>query len=365
MSDSAVGPATPVYSAAVVGCGSGGTLSIRALARSSRFDLAAVCDVRDDARATTADEHPGVRTWADHAEMFAGTPTDVVCVSTYADTHATLAVRAMETGLRGILVEKPLGDTTAAGRRILDEVERRRLPIAVPHGLLARATPREILARVRRGDIGELRLVEIESAGWDIINAGIHWIQYFLTLLGDEPLEAVLASCDTSSRTYRDGMAVETEAVTCAWTRSGVRVVLHSGDFVRTSRAGTSTLFRIVGTEGLIEFWGWENGYRIISPTATSTDTVAVPEVDVTPHQFHLENLAAQIDAGEPDYSVARSSLRALEVCEAAYLSHRERCLVTLPLTTFQPPPPHDWDPGVPYAGTGGGRDGRRLEESR
>ncbi|HZC25910.1 MAG TPA: Gfo/Idh/MocA family oxidoreductase, partial [Actinopolymorphaceae bacterium] len=244
-------PEPRVYSAAVVGCGSGGSLSIDALARSACFHLTAVCDLREEVRRTFAEKYPGIRTYANHHELLTESPTDIVCVSTYADTHAEIAHAAMATGLAGILVEKPLGDTTAAGRAIVTAAEDRRLPLAVPHGLLARATSREVLTRVRRGDIGSLRLVEIECTGWDIINAGIHWLQFFVTLLGDEPLEAVLATCDSSTRTYRDGMQVETEAVTCAWTRSGVRVVLHTGDDVRMSRAERSTLFRIVGTDGL------------------------------------------------------------------------------------------------------------------
>jgi predicted dehydrogenase len=356
------GAAAPVYTAAVVGCGAGGMLSVGALERSDRFRLVAVCDVREEVRATVAADRADVKTYADHRDLLAGAPVDVVCVSTYPDTHADIAHAAMATNLSGILVEKPLGDTAAAGQRIVAEAGRRGLPLAVPHGLLARATSREVIDRVRAGDIGEVRLIEIECTGWDIINAGIHWFQFALTLLGDEPIEAVLASCDASTRTYRDAMQVETEAVTCAWTASGTRVILHSGDHVRMSRPGRATLFRIVGTDGLIEFWGWDTGYRIISPRHTSTEPVQVTELDVLPHQYHLEALATQVDGGAPDYTVARSSLSALGVCEAAYASSRERCVVRLPLADFQPPEPPDWDPGVPYSGIGGGRDGRRLE---
>jgi len=71
--------------------------------------------------------------------------------------------------------------------------------------------------------------------------------------------------------------------------------------------------------------------------------------------------LAGQIDAGQPDYTIPESSLAALELCEAAYLSSRHRCRIDLPLSSFKPPPPSDWQPGQPYSGTGGGRDGRKL----
>ena len=79
---------------------------------------------------------------------------------------------ALRLPLKGILVEKPLGHTAASGRRILEAIKAKGLPMAVPHGLLAKRTPTEIIERVQRGEIGDLKLVEIQNSGWDIINAG-------------------------------------------------------------------------------------------------------------------------------------------------------------------------------------------------
>lgn len=66
------------------------------------------------------------------------------------------------------------------------------------------------------------------------------------------------------------------------------------------------------------------------------------------------------MDQGAPDYAVAEGSLLALEMCEAAYLSCRNGGVpVTLPVAEFGVPQPVDWQPGMPYSGQGGGRDGR------
>ena len=75
----------------------------------------------------------------------------------------------------------------------------------------------------------------------------------------------------------------------------------------------------------------------------------------------HLEHLADMIDSKEVDYAIPESSLLALEICEGAYISSRHRCKVTFPVSEFRPPPPAGWDPGMPYSGQGGGRDGRKL----
>jgi predicted dehydrogenase len=353
-----------VYEATVVGGGAGGRLSLAALEASPRYRLKAVCDLREDVLASLSEQYPGIRTFLSHEEMFRECPADVVCVSTFPPSHEAVALAALAGPLRGILVEKPLADTVAGARRLLSAVKARNVPMAVPHGLLVRAHASEVRDRVRRGEIGELKLVEIQCRGWDIINAGIHWLNFFVALTeGDPPVE-VMALADSSTRTFRDGMQVETVAVTSAQTRSGVRVVMHTGDTIEVNAPGRQFCFRLVGTAGMIEFWGWAPGYRILNAAHPEGLDVSPDEGPATAHQIHLENLARMIDEGRRDYSIPESSLMALELCEAAYRSSREGRLLRLPLETNEPAQA-TWQPGEPYFGVGGGRDGRKLEVAK
>ena len=347
--------------AAVVGGGAGGKLSMDALAALDRFKLVAAADIRPEVCRELEARFPAIRTFTSHREMFAQCPTDDVCVSTWPPSHEEVTLDALALPLKGILVEKPLGHTAASGRRLLEAVKRKRLPMAVPHGLLARETSLEIISRVRSGDIGDLKLMEIQCRKWDIINAGIHWLNFFVTLTGNENMAWVMAICESSTRTYRDGMQVETTAVTYAQTASGVRVVMHTGDDVLVNREGKTSLFRLVGTSGQIEFWGWQRGYRILNAAHPRGETIMPEPLPVMGHRLHLANLAAMIDADRPDYTIPDSSLLALEICEGAYVSSRHQCKVTFPVDKFVPPPQPDWDPGMPYSGAGGGRDGRKL----
>jgi len=334
---------------------------MRALAASERYDLVAVADTDKEARARARDACPEVETYDDHREMFSAQRPDVVCVATWPPTHRAVAGDALALPLQGILVEKPLADNWRDGRAILEQVRGRNLPLAVPHGLLVADHGRQILKLVREGQIGELKLVEVECTGWDIINAGIHWLNYVLVLVGGEKVEWVVASCDTRTRTYRDQMQVETVGVTYAQLRGGCRIVMHTGDEVLISEQGKGTLFRLVGTRGLIEFYGWEPRYRLLNAAHPSGELIEVSSGLQSGHQRHLEHLALQIDRRAPDYAVAESSLAALEVVEAAYLSCRHGCQVMLPLSTFVLPEASDWEAGTPYSGKGGGRDGRKL----
>jgi predicted dehydrogenase len=353
------------FSASVIGGGLGGRLSLTALSNSPFFKLVAAVDIRPEARQSLLHDFPGLQIFGSHGEMFAQCPTAVICVSTYAPSHEPIVLDALElSSLQGLLVEKPLGDCAAAGRRILDAIKTRVLPVVVPHGLRARATPLEIAARVLQGEIGELRSIEVQCDKWDLLNAGIHWLDFCLAVTNDTPIAAVMATCDTSSQTFRDGMQVETVAVTYVENKAGVRMILQTGDFIRVSTPGKSVLLRLVGTRGLIEFWGWENAYFLLNAEYPDGRIIIPEELAVSGHRYHLENLATQIQSGTSDYRLPESSLTALEICEAAFLSSKHRCQVRFPLASFVPAKVTDWEPGKPYSGIGGGRDGRKLEPS-
>jgi predicted dehydrogenase len=350
-----------VYSASVVGGGMGGKLSMRALAASSHFNLEAAADLRADVRSELQRLYPNIKLYASHQELFAACPTDVVCVSTFPPSHREVVLDALKLDLAGILCEKPLGDTAAAGRDILQAVKARKLPMAVPHGLLKLKHSEEIIARVRGGEIGALELVEIECHQWDIINAGIHWLNFFVNLVPNDQAAWVMALAEGSTRTFRDGMQVETTAITYVLTVGGVRAVMHTGDEVMIRRPGKSFMFRIIGTQGTIEFYAWEGVYLLTNAQHPNGEVFKPEPYPVGPHQRHLEGMIAQAESGVLDYSIPESSLAALEIVEAAYISSAHRCKVMLPLETFTPPPETGWQPGQPYAGIGGGRDGRKL----
>lgn len=354
-----------MLTASVIGAGMGGNASLKALKNSPHYDLRAVADISEAARAQVRKQFADVDTFGDWQAMFRECPTDVVVVSVPPALHRSAVMDALELPLRGILVEKPLGHCLTDGRAILNTIRERGLPIGVPHGLLVQTTPRKVLAHVSAGDIGQVQLIEIRCTGWDIINAGIHWLDFCITALDSPDMDHVMALCDTSSRTYRDGLQVETVAATYAVTREGTRIVMQTGDFVDTGRPGRDTLMRFCGDKGTIEFWPWSEGYRIVNADHPGGADLAPENRETrTPHQVHLDNLALQIDDGTADYTIAEDSLKALEICDAAYRSSFHRCRVNLPLDEFVPPPARNWYPGQPYAGTGGGRNGRRLAGS-
>jgi predicted dehydrogenase len=323
--------------------------------------LVAVADLRPALGAELSSKFSGLEFFTDFREMFRSCPTDIVCVSTYPPSHEEVTREALRLPLKAILVEKPLAHSVESAKRILDTVRERNLPMAVPHGLMVKRCALEIIERTQRGEIGELKLVEIQSPKWDIMSAGIHWLNFAVNLNGRIPVESVLAACDKTTRTFRDGMQVETVAVTYVQMANGLRIVMQTGDSVSSNGRREGITFRIIGTAGQIEFWGWEPDYYLMNGRYPE-GLLATPEEEASSlHQRHLENLLPMIASGEPDYSAPESSLAALEICEAAYLSARHGVEIKFPLDRARIPAANDWEPGAPYTGQAGGRDGRRL----
>ena len=60
---------------------------------------------------------------------------------------------------------------------------------------------------------------------------------FSVNLDGRLPVESVLAACDKTTRTFRDGMQVETVAVTYVQMVNGVRIVMQTGDTIRPNGA--------------------------------------------------------------------------------------------------------------------------------
>jgi predicted dehydrogenase len=334
---------------------------MKGLTASDRYELVGVADLSADARREVETLYPGVRTFDNHRTMFEVCSPDVICISTWPPSHLEVTRDAVAAAPLGLLVEKPLADNFLDGQTVLEMIRAKRLPLVVPHGLLMANHAHEVLEHVHAGAIGQLKLVEIECTGWDIINAGIHWLNFFVALTHQEPIDWVMACCDASTQTYRDGMQVETMAVTYAQTRSGIRVVMNTGDYVKVSEEGKGVVFRLIGTAGQIEFYAWEPRYKLLNQDHPQGQLIEVDPGSQSAHQRYLEFLAEQIDEHEADYTLPESSLQALELCEAAYLSNQYHCLVKLPLTDFIPPLPNNWQPGQPYSGEGGGRNGRQL----
>lgn len=357
-------PSSPLR-VVVVGAGTGGRLSITAVQAVPGLELAGMIDRSQDA----LDKVP----WIDRNRVatstslgdLAGMEPDVVCVSTWAPSHREVTEAALAARVKGLLVEKPLAATADDARALLAAAEDAGVPVVVPHGLVSMPAPLKVLGLIGADDgIGTLRHVRIACTGWDLINAGIHWLQYAVTALGDDQVTEVRARYDTGTRTFRDGFMVETSGSATATTAQGVTIEVSTGDEIEVDSV-TGASIELTGSEGTATYHPWEPAY-----TLTRDDTSARVEVNsehtFTGHRHYLTRLRDRVLGRGADDGVARRSLTALDIVRAAYRSSaHDGATVSLPLAEDAPLPvdADAWVPGEPYDPDtmSGGRDGRAL----
>jgi hypothetical protein len=123
---------------------------------------------------------------------------------------------------------------------------------------------------------------------------------------------------------------VESRGATRIEFDSGVCIELHSGNktepksdvLPREEQRGA--LFRVTGSEGVIEFSAWAGSYWIQVGKSDGELIYQPLPPGLSYHQVFLEQLAQNITARELDGSSANLSLAALRLIESAYQQHSD-----------------------------------------
>jgi predicted dehydrogenase len=144
---------------AVVGAGYWGPNLIRNFLASEDWHLVAVCDLDVDRARTVVGRAGDVECVASLDEVLAREDIDAVAIATPARTHQGIALAALEAG-KHVLVEKPLADTLASGRAIVDTATERGLVLMADHTYCYTPAVAKIRELVEDGALGEILFVD-------------------------------------------------------------------------------------------------------------------------------------------------------------------------------------------------------------
>lgn len=139
---------------AVIGAGGWGKNHVR-----TWFELGqlhTVCDLNEEVLDGAVAGKPGVERTSDPADIFADPDVDAVVVATPAQTHADIAIAAMEAG-KDVLVEKPLAISVVDGERIEETSHRLGRVAMVGHVLEFHPAVLALRSLVSAGELGSIR----------------------------------------------------------------------------------------------------------------------------------------------------------------------------------------------------------------
>ena len=259
---------------AIIGCGGMAGAHLNAYLQlqektMGNFTLAAMCDVNAESaqrfadKAGTRPENPEPNVYTDIDKMLEAEDLDAVDICGPHFLHHTLAIACFEAGL-DVIVEKPLGVTIRAGRRMIESAEEHQRILAVAEQVRRWVGPRMVEWLINRSEwmgkprmffrqsIGGVnqdpeqqlreglftwRMNKLTGGGNGIIDGGVHYADLLIYLYG-EPDEVYAQVRNSNQFHFKNAQGkhvpqtVEDTALTTITFKSGV-----TGQWVDTSGA--------------------------------------------------------------------------------------------------------------------------------
>jgi predicted dehydrogenase len=139
----------------VVGYGYWGPNLVRNFSETKGAHVAVVCDLSSDKLASVQRRYPTIRTTRDFNDLLRDPKIDAIVVSTPVQTHFKLALAALKAG-KHVLVEKPMTETSAEARQLIDEAARRQRVLMVDHTFVYTPAVRKIRELVSSNELGSI-----------------------------------------------------------------------------------------------------------------------------------------------------------------------------------------------------------------
>jgi len=179
----------------VVGCGYWGPKLARNLQTLERCELRAAFDLDPQRVEALRRLYPLVQAPASFEELIADPEIDAVAICTPVHSHFPLARAALEAG-KHVLVEKPLTDSSASARVLVDLAASKGLILMVDHTFVYSGAVRRVSDIVRNGDVGDLLYLDFVRVNLGLFQAdvnvlwdlGPHDVSILLHLVGTPPL---------------------------------------------------------------------------------------------------------------------------------------------------------------------------------
>jgi predicted dehydrogenase len=263
-----------------------------------------------------------------------GVTTAVACTAN--GTHIQVIRECLAAGVN-LLIEKPLVETPADLRTVLDTARQKGLQVAAVQNY--RYAPQVLLLRqlMQQRAIGEPVMLDVTFARWRpshglklplMLNQAIHHMDGMRWILGADP-EWCFARSWNPTWNDCDGPTV----LSAIWGFTGGIVVHYSGSYVTQGvQTPFSGLWKLEGSTGRLEFQGDEDTAPIFLSRREPEEN---RRIDSPPDPLGVEvhackEFLAALEAGRMPPTHAVDNARSLAMCWAAQRSSEERRVVQI-----------------------------------
>lgn len=198
----------------IIGCGGiANGKHMPGLSKLGNVALVAFCDIVPDRAKQAVEKYgvPGAKVYENYQDLLSAGGLDVVHVCTPNDSHADIAIAALEAGCH-VMCEKPMAKTATDARRMVEAVQRTGKKLCIGYQSRYRADSQYLHAACRRGDLGDIYfakahavrrravptwgvfLDEEKQGGGPLIDIGTHALDLTLWLMDNYQVKSVTGS---------------------------------------------------------------------------------------------------------------------------------------------------------------------------
>ncbi|WP_306061586.1 Gfo/Idh/MocA family protein [Natronococcus wangiae] len=295
-----------------------------------RCSLVACADIVEENASAFADRNSidASNVFTNYERMLRETEPDVVSVCTPVPTHADIVIDcANADGLRAIHCEKPMADTMAASRRMVEVCADRGVQLTFNHQRRVATPSRRAAELVEEGAVGDVARVELATK--NLFDAGTHLIDLCNAILGDRPAAWVMGQIDYREENVRYGVHNENQAFARWQYEDGTDAIIATGD----KNPLIACDVRVAGTEGELEL----NPDGDAQLRVKTDDSAAWDEIDtgepLADIPAAVDDIVRGLETDEEPQLSGRRALATTEIILGCYESVRRRERVELPLS--------------------------------
>lgn len=161
----------------VVGYGYWGPNLVRNFFDTPNCRLVSVCDASPARLDAVSRRHPSAEVTDRFDDLLADPRVDAITIATPVHTHFALAMRALEAG-KHVLLEKPMTQTVAEGRELVERAERQGLTLMVDHTFVYTGAVRRIKQLIDTSELGRLYY-------YDSVRINLGLVQHDVSVIWD------------------------------------------------------------------------------------------------------------------------------------------------------------------------------------
>jgi UDP-N-acetylglucosamine 3-dehydrogenase len=314
------------YRVGIIGCGGISRAHANGYRGIPDVEIVAAADVDKEQLRKFSEEYEVENLYTDYSEMLRTEQLDLVSICTWPPLHCEMTVRAAESGVRGILCEKPMALNLAEADQMIEACDDAHAILVIGHQRRFEAQYVKAKEIIESGEIGELIKIHNICRG-DLLSDGTHAVDLIRFYADDQPIEWVMGQIDARQKRTRYGHDVEDSAIGYMKFGNDVRAFMEVG---LVTPAAYQRAY-IDGTEGRID---------VNAPDQSPVRVKGKGDANWRIPELHRENpfkleIAAMIDCIENDKEhilSGRQGRADLEVLMAIFESSQRRGVVSLPL---------------------------------